>query len=137
MPPKFARPSTVSFSSSRVPPPTTPINSHPLSVASGQCCNSPLIAIEWLPRGCSANLMNAFEKWYCRSALWRYLTRRELLPWMLQSSALGDHVLELGAGAGPATMELARRAPRVTSLEYDHATALKLRTRVNHPNVGV
>ena len=81
--------------------------------------------------------MNSFEKWYCGSALWRYLTRRELLPWMLQGSALGEHVLELGAGAGPATIELARRAPRVTSLEYNHSSALKLRTRANHSNVGV
>ena len=81
--------------------------------------------------------MNSFEKWYCGSALWRYLTRRELLPWMLQGSALGEHVLELGAGAGPATMELARRAPRVTSLEYDYSSALKLHRRANHPNVGV
>ena len=81
--------------------------------------------------------MNAFEKWYCGSALWRYLTRRELLPWMLEASVLGEHVLELGAGAGPATQELARRAPRVTSLEYDHSSALKLRARANHPNVGV
>ena len=81
--------------------------------------------------------MNSFEKWYCGSALWRYLTRRELLPWMLQGSALGEHVLELGAGAGPATMELARRAPRVTSLEYDHASALKLHARANDSNVSV
>ena len=81
--------------------------------------------------------MNAFEKWYCGSALWRYLTRRELLPWMLQDSVLGEHVLEMGAGAGPATQELARRAPRVTSLEYDHSSAVKLRTRANHSNVSV
>jgi ubiquinone/menaquinone biosynthesis C-methylase UbiE len=81
--------------------------------------------------------MNSFEKWYCGSALWRYLTRRELLPWMLQGSALGEHVLELGAGAGPATVELARRAPRVCSLEYDYSSALKLRTRAMHPNVRV
>lgn len=81
--------------------------------------------------------MNAFERWYCGSALWRYLTRRELLPWMLQGSALGEHVLELGAGAGPATMELARRAPRVTSLEYDHTSAQTLYTRVNSSNVSV
>jgi len=39
---------------------------------------------------------------------------------------LGDHILEIGAGAGPATSELRRRAPRVTSLEYDHTLALKL-----------
>ena len=81
--------------------------------------------------------MNAFEKWYCGSALWRYLTRRELLPWVLQGSALGEHVLELGAGAGPATMELARFAPRVTSLEYDHSSALKLHARVNSSNTSV
>ena len=74
--------------------------------------------------------MNSFEKWYCGSALWRYLTRRELLPWMLQGSKLGDHILELGAGPGAATLELARRAPRVTSLEYDHALAIKLASKV-------
>lgn len=56
---------------------------------------------------------------------------------MLQGSVLGEHVLELGAGAGPATTELSRRAPRVTSLEYDHSSALKLRTRANHSNVSV
>lgn len=81
--------------------------------------------------------MNAFEKWYCGSALWRYLTRRELLPWMLEGSALGEHVLEVGAGAGPATLELACLAPRVTSLEYDHASALKLYARTKQSNVGV
>lgn len=50
---------------------------------------------------------------------------------MLQRSELGDHILELGAGPGAATMELARRASRVTSLEYDHALALKLGAKVN------
>src|SRR5215831_13953862 len=81
--------------------------------------------------------MNSFEKWYCGSALWRYLTRRELLPWMLQGSELGEHVLELGAGAGPATAELACRALRITSLEYDHSSALKLRSRANPSNISV
>jgi len=76
--------------------------------------------------------MNWFEKWYCGSALWRYLTRRELLPWMLQDAKLGEHILEIGAGPGAATIELARHAPRVTSLEYDHALALKLSARANH-----
>jgi ubiquinone/menaquinone biosynthesis C-methylase UbiE len=81
--------------------------------------------------------MNSFEKWYCGSALWRYLTRRQLLPWMLQGSVLGEHVLELGAGAGPATLELANRAPRITSLEYDHPSAVKLHTRAMHSSVSV
>src|SRR5207244_4844243 len=56
--------------------------------------------------------MNSFEKWCCGSALWRYLTRGQLLPWMLRDSHLGDHLLELGAGPGAATIELAHRAPR-------------------------
>lgn len=81
--------------------------------------------------------MNSFEKWYCGSALWRYLTRRQLLPWMLRDSQLGDHLLEIGAGPGAATIELARRAPRVTSLEYDHALAVKLRRRANLSNVSI
>lgn len=81
--------------------------------------------------------MNSFEKWCCGSALWRYLTRGQLLPWMLRDSDLGDHLLELGAGPGAATTELARRATRVTSLEYDHALAWKLRRRANLSNVAV
>src|SRR5215467_9292357 len=81
--------------------------------------------------------MNSFEKWYCGSMLWRYLTRRRLLPWMLRDSRVGDHVLELGAGTGSATMELALRAPRVTSLEYDHTSARKLTARIKHSNVTV
>lgn len=81
--------------------------------------------------------MNSFEKWCCGSALWRSLTCRRLLPWMLRDSPLGDHLLELGAGPGAATIELARRAPRVTSVEYDHGLAVKLRRRVNLSNVSV
>jgi SAM-dependent methyltransferase len=81
--------------------------------------------------------MNRFERWYCGSALWRYLTRRQLLPWMLRDAQLGDHILELGAGPGAATLELARRAPRVTSIEYDHVFAAKLGARVNYSNAGI
>jgi ubiquinone/menaquinone biosynthesis C-methylase UbiE len=81
--------------------------------------------------------MNFFERWYCGSALWRYLTRRQLLPWMLRDWQLGEHVLELGAGTGSATMELARRAPRITSLEFDHLSARKLAARINHSSVTV
>lgn len=69
------------------------------------------------------------------------MTRRQVLPWVLQGSVLGEHVLELGAGPGAATVELARRAPRVTSLEYDHALALKLSSSVNrsanHPSISI
>ena len=70
--------------------------------------------------------MNALENWFCASAFWRYVTRRQLLPWLLQGQPLGDHILELGAGRGTATVELAKRGLRVTSLEYDHASLAAL-----------
>lgn len=79
--------------------------------------------------------MNAYENWFCGSAIWRYLTRQQLLPWLLRGTQLGEHVLELGAGRGPATLELARLAPRVTSLEYDHKSAAILAARAAHSSV--
>ncbi len=81
--------------------------------------------------------MNRFETWFCGSPFWRYVTRRQLLPWILQGSELGEHVLELGAGPGAATEELGRVAARLTSLEYDHASAAKLRARVRGASVAV
>ena len=81
--------------------------------------------------------MNRFETWFCGSPFWRYVTRRQLLPWILEGSELGEHVLELGAGLGAATEELRSRAARVTSLEYDHAFAAKLGARVGGVSVTV
>jgi len=81
--------------------------------------------------------MNAYETWFCGTRVWRWVTRRQLLPWILQGSELGGHVLELGAGPGAATEELARLASRVTSLEYDHAFAARLGARVNGSNAAV
>ncbi len=81
--------------------------------------------------------MNRYETWFCGTRLWRWVTRRQLLPWILQGSELGEHVLELGAGPGAATAELALRTARVTSLEYDHAFAAKLGARVTGSNAAV
>ncbi len=81
--------------------------------------------------------MNAYETWFCGTRLWRWVTRRQLLPWVLQGSELGEHVLELGAGPGAATEELGRLAGRVTSLEYDHAFAAKLGAHVNRSSTSV
>jgi ubiquinone/menaquinone biosynthesis C-methylase UbiE len=81
--------------------------------------------------------MNRFENWYCGSSLWRYLTRRHLLPWILQGSDLGGSVLELGAGPGAATEELAKQTQRLTSLELDHQFASKLAERMANRNVSV
>jgi ubiquinone/menaquinone biosynthesis C-methylase UbiE len=81
--------------------------------------------------------MNRFENWYCGSSLWRYLTRRELLPWLLQGESLGDRVLELGAGPGAATEELAKQTEQLTSLEWSHQFAANLAKRVSTKNISV
>src|SRR5215472_16700534 len=81
--------------------------------------------------------MNAFENWFCGSGLWRFVTRRQLLPWLIGESQLGDHLLELGAGPGAATAELRRRVSRVTSLDYDNKFAAALRSRFANDHIGV
>jgi len=63
--------------------------------------------------------MNHLEHFFCSTSLWQRITHRSLLPWLLSGAALGDHVLEIGAGYGAATGHLLKLAPRVTSLEYD------------------
>jgi ubiquinone/menaquinone biosynthesis C-methylase UbiE len=80
--------------------------------------------------------MNALENWYCSTSFWRWMTRTRLLPWLLGGADLGDHLLEVGAGAGAATAELRRRVPRVTSLEYDYTFAARL-ARKNGTGSGV
>lgn len=81
--------------------------------------------------------MNCLETWFCGSPFWRYVTRRQLLPWLVGGSELGDHVLELGAGPGAATEELRLRVGRVTSLEHDHEFAARLGARVSGTNASV
>jgi SAM-dependent methyltransferase len=73
--------------------------------------------------------MNALENWCCSTSFWRWMTSARLLPWILDQSQLGEHLLEIGAGAGAATAELRKRVTRVTSLEYDHVLAVRLSQR--------
>lgn len=81
--------------------------------------------------------MNRFENWFCASSFWRNVTRKQLLPWLLGDTELGDHVLEVGAGPGAATEELRKRSARVTSLEYSHAFAAGLSRRLQNANGAV
>src|SRR2546422_11508527 len=81
--------------------------------------------------------MNRFENWFCGSSIWRFVTERKLLPWILSGYALGDHVLEVGAGPGATTDALLRRAVRVTSVEYDPSYVAKLAQRYKHKRVTV
>jgi len=77
--------------------------------------------------GCFA--VNRFENWFCASSFWRSVTQKQLLPWLLSGTELGEHVLEIGAGAGAATEELRKRAGRVTSLEYSRELLMQLARR--------
>jgi len=81
--------------------------------------------------------MNRFENWFCASSLWRFVTERKLLPWILSGYPLGDHVLEVGAGPGATTEELLRRASRVTSLEYDPDFVARLAERHKGSSLSV
>lgn len=81
--------------------------------------------------------VNRFENWFCASSYWRRITRKQLLPWLLSGTELGEHVLEVGAGPGAATEELRKRAGRVTSLEYSHAFALGIARRTQATNGAV
>jgi len=81
--------------------------------------------------------VNRFENWFCASSLWRAMTRKQVLPWLLSGSELGEHVLEIGAGPGAATEELRKRAERVTSIEYSHAFAAGIARRIQSKNGAV
>jgi SAM-dependent methyltransferase len=81
--------------------------------------------------------MNGFENWFCGSSLWRLVTERRVLPWILSGYALGDHVLEVGAGPGATTKGLLRRAGRVTSLEYDATFVAKLAEQHKNSRVTI
>src|ERR1700730_17713773 len=81
--------------------------------------------------------MNRLETWFCGSSIWQHVTRRQVLPWILEGSELGEHALELGAGPGAATAGLRRQAARVTSLEYDHGLGALLGPRANPTDGGV
>jgi SAM-dependent methyltransferase len=81
--------------------------------------------------------MNTLENFLCSSSLWRYISQRQLLPWFLSGARLGDHLLEIGAGYGAATELLHKRVARVTSLEHDHSSVLRLKDRHNGHLGGV
>jgi ubiquinone/menaquinone biosynthesis C-methylase UbiE len=81
--------------------------------------------------------MNAIHRWYCRSGHWRRTVTGTLAPWVLQGAALGDDVLEIGAGPGVVTDVLRARAARVTAVEIDAALAATLARRLDGGNVTV
>ena len=67
--------------------------------------------------GCSRALsaagvlaVNRVHHWYCNREAWKRHVREDLVPPALEGLELGDDVLEVGPGFGPATEVLAERA---------------------------
>ena len=56
--------------------------------------------------------------------------REGLLPWAVDDLDLGDRVLEVGPGFGPATDALSERVHELTALEIDPRLASALRARL-------
>lgn len=59
----------------------------------------------------------------CRSAPWRAVTRRVVLPWGLQGFRPDGRVLEIGAGSGAMAAQLLESFPSVqlTATDFDEA----------------
>lgn len=75
--------------------------------------------------------MNRLHQWLCASSIWARHAQRTLVPWVLDSSALGEDVLEIGPGYGVTTRALAQRLPRVTALEADAELAERLTSTID------
>jgi SAM-dependent methyltransferase len=74
--------------------------------------------------------VNRAHHWYCGREAWKRRVREELVPPAVDGLELGERVLEVGPGFGPATEVLANRAPRVTALELDPVLAASVRERL-------
>lgn len=81
--------------------------------------------------------MNAFHRWFCRSAFWRAAVDRKLIPWVLDNVELGSSVLEIGAGPGMVTERLGGMASCLTAVEIDAQLAASLARRMRDTNVRV
>ena len=81
--------------------------------------------------------MNLIHRCLCRSASWRKVLEKFVVPWTLTDVQLGNEVLELGPGHGLTTDLLRSRLPRITALEIDRALARSLAARLRGSNVTV
>lgn len=74
--------------------------------------------------------MNRAHHWYCNRVAWKRHVADDLVPPAIEGLELGEDVLEVGPGFGPATEVLSARAARVTALEIDPVLAAALRRRL-------
>ena len=74
--------------------------------------------------------MNRVHRWYCNRVAWKRHVREDLVPPALAGLDLGEDVLVVGPGFGPATEVLADRVRNLTALEVDPTLAARLRARM-------
>lgn len=76
--------------------------------------------------------MTKFEAVLCRSAPWRAVTRRVVLPWALQGFRPEGHVLEIGAGSGAMAQQLLESFPSVsvTATDFDDEMVASIAARL-------
>src|SRR3546814_13752174 len=62
-------------------------------------------------------VMSRVEAAFCRSAPWRAITGRFVVPWVLRGEDLAGAVLEIGSGSGANAAVIAERQPhaRITA----------------------
>jgi SAM-dependent methyltransferase len=67
--------------------------------------------------------MSGLQSAFCRSAPWRLVARRGVLPWALRGYEPRGDVLEIGAGSGAMAVELAATHPDIhlTATDVDDA----------------
>ncbi|MET0144660.1 MAG: methyltransferase domain-containing protein [Ilumatobacteraceae bacterium] len=81
--------------------------------------------------------MNEGHLRYLVSPQWREAIEHDLVPWTLQQTDLGPHLLEIGPGPGLTTDVLRQRTERVTAVELDADLARELAARLAGTNVDV
>ena len=81
--------------------------------------------------------MNEAHLTFLASEDWGRWLDGELMPWLDRAGALGDDVLELGAGPGLTTDRLRSRCARLTAVELDPDLAAALADRMAGTNVEV
>lgn len=85
------------------------------------------------PEERAVSTMSTAEAAFCRSAPWRAIARRIVLPWALDGAHLEGDALEVGGGSGAMAEALLHRHAglRLTTTDVDPAMTAHARTRLD------
>ncbi len=77
-------------------------------------------------------VMSQLEQAFCRSAPWRWVSQRVVVPWALQDQVLEGRVLELGSGSGAMAADLLDRygGVHLVASDIDLAMVTSARNRL-------